>query len=190
MENDGKRRKRVGDLQQKIIMLLMGGLAIGLSGSPKTAFRVIRGIKREWERIDEKALRRSIKKLYQSKLVDVRECPDGTVTLVLSEEGKRRAVSYNMETMALVRPVRWDGRWRVVLFDIPERLRRARDAFRAHLNELGFVELQHSVFVVPYPCEREIEFLVEFYGIKKFVRTMQAVAIDNELELKKRFNIR
>src|SRR3989344_3329762 len=131
-----KSLQRIGKTQQKIISLLLGGLAIGLSGSPRTALRVIKEIGREWEWIYRRALDQAIERLYRSNLVEAYECPDGKVTLVLSDSGKQRALLYNIETMQLKRPARWDGYWRAVLFDIPEKRRAARDAFLAHLTDL------------------------------------------------------
>ena len=48
---------------------------------------------------------------------------------------------------------KWDGRWRVVLFDIPERRRGARNRLRVFMQEYGFVRLQDSVWIYPYDCE-------------------------------------
>ncbi len=51
---------------------------------------------------------------------------------------------------------KWDKKWRVVIFDIPEELSRERVKFRRKLKSLGFYMLQKSVFIFPYPCEEEI----------------------------------
>ncbi len=50
-------------------------------------------------------------------------------------------------------PRRWDGRWRVVIFDIPERRRATRNRLRGFVQEYGFVRLQDSVWAYPYDCE-------------------------------------
>ncbi|MBI3070024.1 MAG: CRISPR-associated endonuclease Cas2 [Candidatus Levybacteria bacterium] len=52
---------------------------------------------------------------------------------------------------------KWDGKWRVVVFDIEETNRNARDIFREKLKELGFGMLQKSVFITPH------DVLVDFY---------------------------
>jgi len=54
---------------------------------------------------------------------------------------------------------------------------------------LGFYPLQKSVFVFPYECENELEFITEFYNIRRYVRYIIAEKIDNEFHLKKIFNI-
>ena len=180
----------MGSAQKKIILLLLGGLAIGLSRSPKTSFQIIRGIKKEWDWINRQNLKRAIKKLYESKLVKEKENSDGTITLVLTDKGKEKALTYNLDEMEIKKPKQWDGKWRIVLFDVPERARKIRDAFRYHLKQLNFYEFQKSVFVHPYDCHNEIEYLVEFYDARKFIRFIIADSLDNELHLKSHFNLR
>jgi len=76
-----------------------------------------------------------------------------------------------------------------VAFDIPEDYKRARDALRRKLQQLGFRELQKSVFVFPYECKDEIEFIVEFFAIRKYVRYGVLDLIDNDLQLRKTFRL-
>lgn len=182
------KRKRIGSLKKKIILLLWAGLALGLSHSPRQHFRILSKIPEEWKKIDRQALERAIKSLYESHLIETRS--DGErMTLILNEQGKKLALSFDIENMKIVNPNKWDYKWRIVLFDIPEKMRRLRDSLRLHFNELGFMELQKSVFIHPYPCEKEIEFLVEFYNARKYVRFILADQVDNELHFKKKFNL-
>ncbi|OHB15276.1 MAG: hypothetical protein A2431_01635 [Candidatus Zambryskibacteria bacterium RIFOXYC1_FULL_39_10] len=51
---------------------------------------------------------------------------------------------------------KWDGKWRVLIFDIPEHLRFVRDQIRATLVSVGFRRLQDSVWIYPYDCEELI----------------------------------
>ncbi len=68
-------------------------------------------------------------------------------------------------------------------------MKRSRDALREKLKELGFYELQKSVFVFPYKSEDEIDFIIEFFEMRQYVRTILAEKIDNELHLKKIFKM-
>ena len=82
-----------------------------------------------------------------------------------------------------------DQKWRVLIFDIPEKLRRGRDTLRDKLKELGFYELQKSVFVFPHDCQNEIEFIIEFFNLRKYVRLGVLETIDNELHLQRIFKL-
>lgn len=187
-KKDGKY-ERLGSTQKKVLLLIFGGIALGLSGSPKKYFQILRGLQKEWQWIDRQNLKRAIRKLYESKLIKEKENPDGTMTLVLTDKGKERALTYDIEKMEIKKPKQWDGKWRIVLFDIPERARKIRDAFRQHLKQLNFYEFQKSVFVHPYDCQDEMEYLIEFYDAKRFIRFIIAEHFDNELHLKDHFKL-
>lgn len=179
---------RKGKVQKKILILLLAGLSLGMSRSPRHHFRVIKQARKEWQEIDKKSLETAIETLYKSKLIDQKDNKDGTTTFILSSAGQKVALTYNLEKIVISKHL-WDKKWRIVIFDIPEKLKKVRDALRYHLKRLGFIELQHSVFVLPFKCRDEIEYLVEFYNIRRFVRYIEAYHIDNELDLKHKFRL-
>lgn len=180
---------RLGNAAQKILLLLLAGVALGLSGSPRRNAHILRSLGREWAELDRRALRRAIRQLYESKLVRCIPQKDGTAMMVLNKEGKKIALHYKLDEMRIQKPTAWDKVWRVVLFDIPESQKKLRDAFRMRLQQLGLVELQKSVFVHPYECRNEIDFVIELYNARRFVRFIEATHIDTELHLKKKFNL-
>lgn len=141
-----------------------------------------------WRDINKRSLLFSIKTLYQSKLIRQKNNKDGTTTFTLSEGGREVALTYNLEKMIITRH-KWDKKWRIVMFDIPERKKKIRDTFRYQLKRLGFLELQRSVFILPFECHYEIEYIIEFYNIRKFVRFVDAHYVDNELDLLHKFNL-
>lgn len=179
----------LGTVQQKILLLLMGGLVLGLSRSPSHSFRILKTMGREWRDINRQALWRAIRALYRSQLVATKKNHDGSLTLVLSAAGKRRVLTFTIDEMRIPKPEAWDRKWRVIIFDIPERQKKIRDAFRQHLKRLEFYELQKSVFVHPYPCSDEVEFLIELHQVRPYVRQLEVGRIDNELHLMQKFHL-
>lgn len=177
-----------GSTKQKILLLMLGGLALSLNRSPSGHLRIYREVKSEWSKINKRALYDSIRALYKSNLISQYDNRDGTVTFVLSKNGKKVALRYNLDEIVIPR-VKWDKKWRIVMFDIPERLKKIRESLRYHLKRVGFIELQRSVFVFPFDCKKEIEYILEFYNIKKFVSIVVAHEIDNELHLKNKFDL-
>jgi DNA-binding transcriptional regulator PaaX len=91
--------------------------------------------------------------------------------------------------MKLKRPAKWNGKWRLVMFDIPHGYKRARDAFRQKLKRLEFYPIQKSVFITPYPCEDEIDFLASVFDIRKHVILMNIADFEGEEKLKRHFRI-
>lgn len=179
----------LGKTQKKILLILLGGVALGLSGSPARYFEILKSIGKEWKEIERQSLKRAIKNLYASKLIGEKQNPDGTITMMLTGEGKKKALTYDLEKMEIKKPKQWDGKWRVVLFDVPNNRKKLRDILRFHLKNLGFYEFQESVFIHPYDCEDEMDYLIEFYNLRRFVRFLIADSVDNELHLKTHFRL-
>jgi len=85
---------------------------------------------------------------------------------------------------------RWNGRWRVVIFDIPERRRRTRDRLRNLMQETGFVRLQDSVWVFPYDCEDFISLVKAELKIGSAILYMVVEQIENDKHLKAHFGLK
>ena len=177
-----------GTTQEKVLLLLLGGLALSLTRSPRGYYKILKKIEKGWKDINRRQLMYSINALYKSQLVNQINNRDGTTTYVLNKAGKQLALRFNLDTMTISKH-KWDKKWRIVMSDIPERIKKVRDIMRYHLKRLGFIELQHSVFVLPYECRSEIEYIIEFYNTRRFVRYVEASYIDNELDLKHRFHL-
>lgn len=181
--------KRIGSVNKKVLLLLSGGLALSLTRRPDAYFRIVKNITKEWKKINERSLKESIRKLYQSKIIDYKENNDGTVKLILTENGKKRALLYDLDKLKINKPPKWDGLWRMVIFDIPEDRKPARMALASKLKEIGFYPMQKSVFIHPYECKDEIDFIVELFDIAPCVRFLRVKDIDIELDLKNRFHL-
>jgi phenylacetic acid degradation operon negative regulatory protein len=181
---------RFGPIQQKILLALLGGVALGSSSSPRQYFRTFRQLKKEWGKINQRNFNRSIHKLSRNKLVEERKLPDGSFKLVLTEDGRKQVKRLNFldSSIKFMKPKKWDGQWRIVIFDIPEKDRVFRDILRDHLYALKFYKLQQSVFISPYPFEKYILDLVALYSAELYVRVITATKIDNESQLKKHFS--
>ncbi len=180
--------KGPGIVQRKMLLLLLGGVTLGFSRSPQKSRHIIGLVGKEWAKLNRDNLWRSIRALYESKLVYEKHNSDGSITLILSKQGRKRALVYKMDEMR-VRPTAWDGKWRMVAFDIPEDKKKTRESMRFHLQKIGLKKYQRSIFICPYPCNDEIEFLVEFYQMRPFVRQIVAESIDNELHFKQKFGM-
>ncbi len=130
----GHEEPRMGNLKKKVLLLLLAGLALGLTRSPKKHWWILKQIPKEWKKENRQALERAINSLYASHLVREKHNKDGTTTLILSENGKQKALRFNIDKIEIKKPIKWDRKWRIVMFDIPERLRRLRDSLRFHFR--------------------------------------------------------
>lgn len=162
---------------------------LGLQRRPDNYFKVIKALAHDWKEIDRRALYRSIKKLYSSRLIKTHRNNDGSWTFILTEDGKKKTLTYQIENIKIAPMKKWDGKWRIVLFDVPEKSRFIRDALRRILIRVGFFEYQKSVFVYPFECKDEIDFIIEFFYARPYTRFIVAESLDNEFHLKKHFEL-
>lgn len=130
-----------------------------------------------------------VNRFQKQKYVTVEEKPDGTTVVRITKHGLVRALGYQLNTMQLKKPKVWDKRWRLVIFDVPEKHRRLRDIFRLRLKQLGLYPLQESVYTSPFPCFDEVEFLRELYGIAFTVRYLLVEKVEDDKFLLSHFEL-
>lgn len=107
--------------------------------------------------------------------------------LLVTKKGKGRLEQASYDNLVIGSPEKWDKRWRIVFFDIPEQCRIGRRQLIHKLKLLGFIQLQRSVWVHPFPCRQEIELVTSTYNVQKYVSYIEASSIDNQIALEKRF---
>src|SRR3989344_2277658 len=107
--------------------------------------------------------------------------------LRLTEKGVR-AFTLQSATINLKKGRRrWDERWRVLIFDVPEYRRKVRDKMRRMLVAMGFLPLQRSVWVYPYDCEDVIVLLKADLRIGKDMLYLIVDELENDKWLRKEF---
>jgi DNA-binding transcriptional regulator PaaX len=188
-KNKKFRKVKLGILGRQILVLLLNGVSLWLTRGPRRQFYILQSIPKELKKTKEIYLNRAIKRLYQSKLITYKENKDGTISIVISEEGRKRILMYKVENLKLQRQNKWDGCWRILMFDIPEELQYLRRIFCRKLKEIGMYPLQKSVYVYPFECKDELDFIIEYYGLRPYVRFGLLKEIDNELHLRKIFDL-
>lgn len=84
----------------------------------------------------------------------------------------------------------WDGKWRIVMFDIPEQAREHRDRFRWLLKKNHYVKIQQSVFISPWPLNIEAVKYLKASGLNKYIRILRVDVMDEDKDLRKIFKLR
>ena len=134
-------------------------------------------------------LSRSLAGLNKNKIIILKREGDN-FTVRLTEKGNRIVKSIQFDNMKIEKQEAWDGKWRIVIFDIPERKgKHTRDAMRWKLQKLNFYQFQKSVWACPYPCEKEVRLLCEVLGASPFVNIITAQEIYNDGNLRKYFKL-
>jgi DNA-binding transcriptional regulator PaaX len=94
-------------------------------------------------------------------------------TYSLTQKGEAKLQKIIIDDITIKNPKSWDGKWHLVMYDLPIRFKKARHAFRWKLKDLGFFQLQKSAWVYPYPCESELLFVADFFGVRKHIEILK-----------------
>lgn len=141
-----------------------------------------------WKQYNPSYLRSSIRRLHKLKYVEITK-QNGEDVVVLTKAGKRRIFKYALDDLFIEKPKYWDSRWRMIVYDVDERKKRLRDVFRESLQSLGFLQLQQSVWLYPYPCEKQITFLKEYYDVGNDVLYVVATTIEDDSPYREYFGV-
>lgn len=176
-------------IKRKVLLLLAGGIALGFANNPRSQRYAFKALRKDWHDIDRRYLYRVVNEFKNNRLVDYVEQKNGTTKIVLTEKGKLKTLEFKIDTIKIPKPLIWDKKWRMVMFDIPEKRRAERNILRNKLKDIGFKEIQKSVFLHPYPCFDEINFITEYYKLRNLVRFGEMINISNEEEFKLKFKL-
>lgn len=191
--------KNVENPKVRAVILLLGAGAI-LAGAiliptlPMAAKPLIDFYKKKerqkdlkvWNRFNQPRLKQVLKRLQDQKEVEIFE-KEGETVVRLTEKGKHKFLKYQLEEMIIEKPATWDGRWRVIIYDINKNKKTLSEVFRRMLKKLEFFRLQKSVYLTPYPCSKEIEFLKNYYGLSGEVLYLEVERLENEKAYKEYF---
>lgn len=140
-------------------------------------------------RYSRKQVSNAIFQLKRNKLIKIVKEKDGKATVKLTNKGRKRMIKMSMNFIAIRKPKIWDGKWRIIVFDIPVKLNIAREALRRKMKNLGFKQFQKSVWIIPYECEDEILFISEMLEVEKYVEIIVAEKLLHEESARKAFKI-
>lgn len=184
-ENPRVERTRTFVKDAVLATLALGGM-MTLAILAPNALQLLRPLLKNKRLQNSKvAVYTAVKRLNQQGLIYFEKTEKGTFVR-LTEKGK----AYLHTRLAKPdRLKRWDGKWRILIFDIKEYRRKTRDKLRRTLIYFGFKHLQHSVWIYPYDCEDLIVLLKADFKIGKDVLYIVAEKVENDLWLKKHFSL-
>ena len=139
-----------------------------------------------WRSFDKKRFNDNLSRLRREKIIEM-YLKDNKDVLELTDKGKRKIINILVKEAKFEIPDKWDKKWRMVIFDIPNEEKISRDSFRHRLKVLGFFQLQESVFVFPFDCKEYIGYLKNLLQIDKFIQYIVAEEIETQIDLLRKF---
>ncbi len=170
-----------------LALVILSGVAVVATVAPGLSI-LARGYRRS-NGYSQAQLKGAMQNLKRSRYLEEIKGADGKPRIVLTKKGEKHFQKILFEDIQLPHPPTWDGKWRFVLFDIPIKYTKAREALRWRLKALGFYQYQKSVWVYPHPCEKEILYVADYFGVGKFVEILEVTRLSNDVEIKKYFEL-
>lgn len=186
--------QKYAPVKRVLTLLSLGaGLAVTLAapGAARTFLPLLKGEKNafaDFKEFNYCYLERTLKRLEKEKLVRRKETGNRTVFEVTAH-GKRRVLKYALEELKIEKPKEWNGRWTLISYDVPESLAYLRDYLRQALHRLGFYPFHKSLFLHAYPCQNELEFIREYFGVAANVRIFTVTRIKNDRVFRDYFGV-
>lgn len=135
-------------------------------------------------------IRNAVANLRRNKFIEHIYDRQGVSTVRITKKGESKLKSFSIDILEIKKPKKWDGKWRVVMFDLPIKYKKVRDSFRFKLKQIGFIQLQKSVWVYPYPCTDELLFIADYYKVEKYIEILIVEEILNDKKLLNIFSLR
>ncbi|MEK6879451.1 MAG: hypothetical protein AABY22_07590, partial [Nanoarchaeota archaeon] len=101
--------------------------------------------RKNWDKIDRRLIHNAVRRLNQKRLIELIQKGD-KLYMKITKNGSNLIKSFDYDDLILPRSKKWDKKWRLVIFDIPEKKSKERHTLSIKLKDLGFYPLQKSVF--------------------------------------------
>ncbi len=188
IEEKVQKRVRRERIQNIVLTSLYGLFALGLSVAAPNTTQLLKHVEKRLRSKHQlpRRMHQAIQRLHARGLVELntRGIPR------LTKKGEHFARSLDtFENIKVSIPKKWDGRWRIIIFDVWERRRNIRDRLRNMLENVGFVRIQDSVWVYPYPCEELLVLLRSELHLGEGILYIVAEDIENDRHLRTHFHL-
>jgi len=138
----------------------------------------------------ERKVLRALKNLEKRQIISLEE-KDDKVFVYLKDKNHPKIIEYSIKKLLdfKKKKKKWDGRWFMVFFDVPEIQRNKRNYLRDFLKKLGFYQYQQSVYIFPYECEKEVALIKKIVEGAKYMKYIIAEKIEDENKIKQYFGL-
>jgi DNA-binding transcriptional regulator PaaX len=196
MEQKGTTGFNTGQLKDLVFSAI--GISIVLGGSifisPNfpivlgALVKIVEEIKKE--QIPKAKIKRVLKTLEKRRLISLDQEGDEVMVRIL-DSNNIDILRYSIKELLSIKrkKQKWDHKWFLVIFDVPEQEKNKRDYLRRFLTQIGFYQYQKSVYAFPYRCEKEIALVKKIIEGGKYMSYIVADSLEHEDELCVHFQI-
>ena len=184
IEKENSERSRRANLQKIILQTVATAGVLGVALLAPNALRAIKQLGILPTKRQREYIRESRERLLRQGLLTY---DDGS--LRLTNKGEKMLDSFAAHNYQIHKPKRWDKKWRILIFDIPERRKSTREKIRRILSSIGFVRVQDSVWLYPYDCEDIVMLFKTDLRINKEMLYMIVDVLESDKIFRKHFSL-
>lgn len=163
LERGSAKKRRRKNIQKAVLQTVAGVGVLSIALVAPNVIGAMRKLNIPLSVRQDTAVARARKRLVEKGMLTYEKGK-----LRLTKKGEAALARFNLsEYREQKKKQRWDKRWRLLIFDIPEKRRGLREKIRRTLTTIGFMRLQDSVWVYPYDCEDLITLLKADFKIGK-----------------------
>lgn len=188
VEKKARKIRRLRAFQKALLIAAVGGVMVAIGAVPDFNKILKHLLKRKNDARFRYQTNTTLRRLVAQGLITFEE-RDGRRYARATEAGERMLEMESLREKNKQKPKRWDGRWRVVLFDIPERRRKVRNLLRKFMVEYGFLRLQDSAWIYPYDCEDVIALAKANFRIGADALYMIVEQLERDKHLREHFGL-
>ena len=160
---------RRSEIERKILnRFFIGGAIILALQHPANMRRFLKRLSKDLRKYKELQLMRALYRLKRQNKIEYIKNDNDNIIVQITENGRDHLEKINFDSLSLRRPSVWDKKWRLIIFDIPEKKKPAREALREKLKDIGLKRLQDSIWVTPFPCEKEINLIKTVFNLSDY----------------------
>ena len=190
LEKELKAVERIGKTQKIILGTIATAGIISIAVVAPNILRLLKPFGRALERKRRYEIKSSLSKLSERGLIEFVKNQNGRSHAKLTKKGEKILRLAEINDYQIKKPKKWDGKWRVIIFDIKEERKSTRDKLRRTLQMIGFYQLQKSVWVYPFDCEDLIGLLKTDFKIGKDLLYLIVWKMEYEKPLLEHFNLK
>ncbi|MEK7575262.1 MAG: CRISPR-associated endonuclease Cas2 [Patescibacteria group bacterium] len=187
LESRSARRTRITKLQRAVLGTVAAAGMLSVAILAPNAIRLLNPIIKKIDRSRQNSIQRARQLLVEKGLLSYVPNKPGFVSI--TNAGSALVEKFVRTNYSIKSPKHWDGKWRVLIFDISEKRKNTRHQLRSTLQSVGFIRLQDSVWVYPYPCEELTALLKADLKIGSSLLYLIVEEMEGDKEIRKIFNL-
>lgn len=190
LEADLKRQIKRTQIKKIILgsIAAAGILSVALAApNAMQIMRMLEGGKRRRKNSDDR-VKSALSKLIEDGSIRRVE-KNGKLFFELTGKGQKKLGDLYRYQRLVKRPKKWDGKWRIVSFDVYEKRRDVRDKLRYTLKSIGFLQLHKSIWIYPYDCEDFLTLLKSDLKMGRNVLYIIADRVEADRKIRDHFSL-